>query len=550
MLSRDQPPERAKLAEEASRNPRVMYAQGTAQGIIEMENRSQGESVQSAMQPSIVEYFSIDGLYGYRSVGLSSKYAATVLIARNGSGKTTLIAALDAFLRGQFSRFIGLTFEKITCRLRGQLFEFEVYRSDIEQLSDFALRGEFAVRAKAWDVQPMALLALVEGPIRTLGYSELVDDPTFSAIYAKMGYDYAVAKSQCERLSKDLSEQNLRINQIRNQLASTLKDFEIVYLPTYRRIELSLPGPDVRRGERKKSVLSRLGVTRTGLYSADIQFGLGDISDRLAAIYSEMLYTSNQGYGKVSANIINDLISGKYRDSANSATTEFPSRESLDIFFSRIKDASREYRRGPYSFFAPPNLDPIYNGDIPEDSAPFLTYFLNQLNSVILETRGYEERVQAFISNCNKYLSGNDESTDEYTSPLENTFDSKKLDFDRRALEVTVKSLATGDDVPLESLSSGEKQMMSLFARLYLYPGPKIVLIDEPELSLSLDWQRQILPDVLRAPTCKQVIAITHSPFIFNNELEPFAGSLRFRITPTRKHDTNDGDLNLDDDEV
>jgi len=61
-----------------------------------------------------------------------------------------------------------------------------------------------------------------------------------------------------------------------------------------------------------------------------------------------------------------------------------------------------------------------------------------------------------------------------------------------------------------------------------------MVLIDEPELSLSLDWQRQILPDVLKAPTCQQVIAITHSPFIFDNELEPFAGSLRFKASPNR----------------
>ncbi|KVD26004.1 hypothetical protein WI82_16180 [Burkholderia ubonensis] len=74
--------------------------------------------------------------------------------------------------------------------------------------------------------------------------------------------------------------------------------------------------------------------------------------------------------------------------------------------------------------------------------------------------------------------------------------------------------------------------MISLFARLYLYPGKKIVLIDEPELSLSLDWQRQILPDILKAPLCQQAIAITHSPFIFDNELEPFAGSLKFRVNP------------------
>ena len=65
--------------------------------------------------------------------------------------------------------------------------------------------------------------------------------------------------------------------------------------------------------------------------------------------------------------------------------------------------------------------------------------------------------------------------------------------------------------------------MISLFAKLFLYSRQKIVLIDEPELSLSIDWQSHILVDVLNAPLCRQVIAITHSPFVFDNELDPFA---------------------------
>ncbi|WP_186126125.1 AAA family ATPase [Burkholderia gladioli] len=492
------------------------------------------DQTQAAMRPALVENFSIDGLYGYRSVSLSSRYAATVLIARNGSGKTTLIAALDAFLRGQFTRFEGLQFEKITCRLRGVGEDFVLYRHDIEEFSDFTIRSEIGVKAKAWDIQPSALMALLEGSFRTWTYSELTEDPTFSVIYTKMGYDYHVARSQCERLAVALDNQNFAVIRLRNKLRSILDRYEIVYLPTYRRIELSLPGAsNARRGERRKSVLARLGVARTGLYTADIQFGLSDIPDRLAAIYSDMLYLSNQGYAKVSANIINDLISGSYRDSENT-NADLPTRESIDIFFSRIKESSREFRRGPYNFFSAPNLEPIYSGHVPSDSAPFLRYFLNQLNSVILETKGYEDLVQAFIKSCNKYLSGDDGSTDEYSPPYDNDFDRKELDFNRRDLEVSVKSKITGDDIPLESLSSGEKQMMSLFARLYLYPGPKLVLIDEPELSLSLDWQRQILPDVLRAPSCEQVIAITHSPFIFDNELEPFAGSLKFRAERSR----------------
>lgn len=80
----------------------------------------------------------------------------------------------------------------------------------------------------------------------------------------------------------------------------------------------------------------------------------------------------------------------------------------------------------------------------------------------------------------------------------------------------------------MNALSSGEKQIVSVFARLYL-SGEKqfVVLIDEPELSLSMDWQKRFLPDILSAPSCAQLIAITHSPFVFDNELDAYAGPLR-----------------------
>lgn len=89
--------------------------------------------------------------------------------------------------------------------------------------------------------------------------------------------------------------------------------------------------------------------------------------------------------------------------------------------------------------------------------------------------------------------------------------------------------------------------MISMFAKLILYPKRKIVLIDEPELSLSLDWQKQILPDVLNAPLCLQVIAITHSPFIFDNSLEPFARSLRLSLDPNAPATPVDDDAELGD---
>lgn len=78
-----------------------------------------GEIKKAALRPSVVKHFSIEGLFGYRSISLDSKYAATVLIAKNGSGKTTLLGALDAFLRGQFTRLANLDFQSISCAIDG-----------------------------------------------------------------------------------------------------------------------------------------------------------------------------------------------------------------------------------------------------------------------------------------------------------------------------------------------------------------------------------------------------------------------------------------------
>jgi predicted ATPase len=53
-----------------------------------------------------------------------------------------------------------------------------------------------------------------------------------------------------------------------------------------------------------------------------------------------------------------------------------------------------------------------------------------------------------------------------------------------------------------------------------------IVLFDEPELSLSLFWQQRLLPDIMNSEQCNFLLAVTHSPFIYDNELEDFAFGL------------------------
>lgn len=498
------------------------------------EDELETKATQAGGMASLVEHFSIEGLYGYRSVSLSSKYAATVLIAKNGSGKTTLLGALDAFLKGQFTRLNTLQFSTIKCQLRGVAQLLVLEKTDVDAIMQLTDGSDVLRVAKIYEIDPVSLLEFVESDYSAIksDFRELHESAVFQKIYTKQGYSVPNSKAILDQLETGLTGRNKNIDLIRKSLKTALADIEVVYLPTYRRIELSLPEQpeDHRSGRRRPSIQARLGIHRRGLHAGDIQFGLSDIEARLAKLNQDMLFESNQGYREVSANIINDLISGSFERESPSLE-ERPSKEALNLFFARIVEGRR--RLGPYSDVEIPDFDRIYSGqDIPENSTKFLTYFLGKLNTVMQKTRDVEGVVEEFIHNCNRYLSAQDESVNvPGRASRQSSFqDDKVLKLDRRNLKVSVSSLSARRKIPLDALSSGEKQMISLFARLYLYPGRKIVLIDEPELSLSIDWQRKILLDIVNAPSCVQVVAITHSPFVFDNELEPYATPLRLKV--------------------
>lgn len=65
-----------------------------------------------------------------------------------------------------------------------------------------------------------------------------------------------------------------------------------------------------------------------------------------------------------------------------------------------------------------------------------------------------------------------------------------------------------------EKLSAGEKQMLS-FLCYNAFSDNTTIFIDEPELSLHVDWQRLLLPTLLEQGTGNQFFIATHSPFIF-----------------------------------
>jgi ABC-type uncharacterized transport system YnjBCD ATPase subunit len=68
-----------------------------------------------------------------------------------------------------------------------------------------------------------------------------------------------------------------------------------------------------------------------------------------------------------------------------------------------------------------------------------------------------------------------------------------------------------------DALSSGEQhELVLLYDLLFRVSPGTLVLIDEPELSLHVSWQKRFLPDLLAIVQTAQFDALiaTHSPFI------------------------------------
>ncbi|CNI08190.1 cytochrome c biogenesis protein CcmA [Yersinia thracica] len=79
-----------------------------------------------------------------------------------------------------------------------------------------------------------------------------------------------------------------------------------------------------------------------------------------------------------------------------------------------------------------------------------------------------------------------------------------------------------GDEIELENLSSGEQNQIVLFYdMIFNTKENSIVLIDEPEISLHVAWQKEFLDSlqkILKVNHIDKVIIATHSPQVINGK--------------------------------
>jgi predicted ATPase len=137
--------------------------------------------------------------------------------------------------------------------------------------------------------------------------------------------------------------------------------------------------------------------------------------------------------------------------------------------------------------------------------ARILNVYEDAFNERVKKQQAAFARIEVFEHSVNRFLQG------------------KKLHVrghDRRfapgpAVGTGMITLPNGRTASLNALSSGERQVMTLlFSATHLSSYDGLVLIDEPELSLHVGWQRIILDELRKQAEDRQIVVCTHAPEI------------------------------------
>lgn len=235
----------------------------------------------------------------------------------------------------------------------------------------------------------------------------------------------------------------------------------------YPYVELTLT-KEYENGEKQKIKINNSKIS-------------SDIKSVLISTFD--IFTNNNSFDKVTYldhklhNLIEDF--GKYQRSLTQIIAKKTQTESDEIteILNKISDASTE------------ELIQFQK----------LRTKVNKINSEISEPiQKFKSIIDFYLDTTNKTAIINDEK-----EPL------------------LIEFKESNNIIPIDKLSSGEKQLLIIFLTIILQKEkPFILLMDEPETSLHVEWQSTLIDNIRKIKPNIQIIIATHNPLITLNRNE------------------------------
>ncbi len=450
--------------------------------------------------------FQVTKLHGYKSFDLRFADNTIILVGENGAGKTTVLQLLFYFLSGQWSALQGYNFDSLSITIDGSNYQLKHDQLEIALRSiDRFLVHRMPPRHR------QRFLELID-PSRDFMFS-----PELESLCDRYGIPFHLVMHQLElepRQNKESKVLNQLLKKIQDRLGS-----QILYLPTYRRIEkeleLILEGIEEDPRRRRKGI--RKQKEEGYSFIELIEFGMRDVESAIQETLDRLKEFARESLNRLTLGYLGDVVEQKYDEVDFKQINSAPDQTIRNVL-DRIQENILSKQNKNHLFQV---IQGVKQGNEQGEHAKVICHYFLKLLSFQEDLESREAQIQSFCLVCNQYMQ-------------DKTFQYDSSTFEFRI--VNESGLSKENPISLRDLSSGEKQIVSLFSHLYLSEQDKFfVLIDEPELSLSVPWQRRFLSDIKKSKLCSGLVAVTHSPFTYDNELKPYARSLGEFLKESRR---------------
>ena len=456
-----------------------------------------------------IKRFEIKELFGIYNVDIPFKNNINIFVGENGLGKTTILNVLNYIIQGDSESLSSINFNTIILTLgnntkikilHDDLLNNNLSLSDRNRVNHYLEEDDYSFITRR-----IAMEIFKEKSPKILEDKE-EREKIFERILRRYRYD--LSPSMLEKiynlvLKNENFQEDLK-NSWEYKIYQYMKNWDkIIYLPTYRRIEEDFnsylensPDKDYYRKDRKKRNFSYL------------QFGMDDVQRAIDYACETLKNNTNEGFKAMTSNLLTNYVNiSENKEKINFTSKNF-NESTLDIVFSRLADKIDQNIKEKI-------IKMLKENNTAEDKYhQYLLSIINELSSIYEKNKQIDDNLENFKNVCNNYLV------------------NKNVEYDKFKIECKVEQKVSKQPILLKNLSSGEKQIISLFSKLYLNTEEKnIILFDEPELSLSILWQKKLLPDIINSNRCSFIAIITHSPFIFDNEFRERAIDIKEYIS-------------------
>ena len=280
---------------------------------------------------------------------------------------------------------------------------------------------------------------------------------------------YAVSRNTCKiEFVQDgkqydfediFDDENEYIESAEDQVNPTLiRTGSSLFFPTFRRIEGGFT----------------LGMRRNSLSVMAAARSKGDVEDGLSALATKLSNGSHRFISAMSTGDIVGLVLSQYSDLSEE------SNELQQLTSQEIIQTIKDYK----------------SDNVDGSSAATPDRVLDEIRDRIEKMDRAREKIMTPIDEVKKLV-------------------AKLFQHAGIALNNRLSFGEAADAINSDALSAGEKQMLSFICYNAFYKNC-VFFIDEPELSLHVDWQRQLFPILQRQQSSNQFIIATHSPFIYS----------------------------------